>query len=47
MQKDIEFINKLMEKKSSEEKMEKVLEVKYKIHKKKLTVVQEEIKQRI
>ena len=45
--KDLGFINKLMEKKTVKKKWRKVLEVKYKIHKKKLTVVQEEIKQRV
>ena len=47
MQKGLGFINKLIEKKTVKKKWRKVLEVKYKIHKKKLTVVQEEMRQRI
>ena len=47
MQRDLGFINKLIEKKTVKKKWRKVLETKYKIQKKKLTVVQEEIKQRI
>ena len=47
MQKDIGFINKLIEKKTVKKKWRKVLEVKYEIHKKKLKMVQEEIRQKI
>ena len=47
MQKYLGFINKLIEKKTVKKKWRKVLEVKYKIHKKKLAMVQEEVRQRI
>ena len=47
MRRDLGFINKLIEKKKVKKKWRKILDTKYKIQKKKLTVVQEEIKQRI
>ena len=45
--KDLEFINKLIEKKTVKKKHRDELQRKYKIEKRKLTVVAEEIKQRI